>query len=375
MIPSFPGDGNNGSPPPSGPGAPAALAWPEHAEPLAAWADEKLVNRRDCWGAYTPSSPTTRPAKCLRGKVVLSREHLVRHFVGRCREDVVGLHSTSPMNTSKWGALDIDAHGEMLTAGAVNFRAALAWYGELVRRGFHPLLTDSNGKGGFHLMVLLSEPVPTPRVHAFLKQLLADHGRHGMAVPPECFPKQPAVAPPGQPGQYGNWLRLPGRHHTRDHWSRFWNGTRWLAGAEAVEYLLAQTGDPVALVPELPPPEPSRPARLRTAHYHGSGGRLGRRIAAYVAKLPTGLGEGMGRDDVAFGLAAFLARDLALSDEIALAWLERWDQHNAVRKGAAALAEILQNATRYGRNSVGSGLRPEIRRGHVLLTATTGGRR
>jgi hypothetical protein len=50
-----------------------------------------------------------------------------------------------------------------------------------------------------------------------------------------------------------------------------------------------------------------------------------------------------------------LVRDMALADDVALAWLCRWDSGNTPPKGEAALQEILANARRYGRNAVGCG--------------------
>jgi hypothetical protein len=306
--------------------------------------------------------------------VFLTEAHLARHFAGRRREDIMGLHFTSPDNTSRAGALDIDHHGPTSTAPEVNWKAALAWYVDLVSRGFRPLLTASNARGGYHLLVIFADPAPTRRVFHFLNSLVADHARHGMGTAPELFPKQPSVAPPGNPGQYGNWLRLPGRHHTDEgHWSRLWNGERCLDGTEAFEFILALTGDPIDLLPESPPPEPPRPTRARPHYRYDAGDGLARRIAAYMARLPAGLGEGAGRDDVAYHFASFLARDLALSDEICLAWLERWDGNNAVRKGAAVLTEILSNARKYGRAEVGSGLGAAAWGKHMILTARSGG--
>jgi hypothetical protein len=366
-----------------------AAAWAAGAGQLAEWTWERLVNRVDVWGAYRRpediakkivledgtkvvlGSQTTRPALPRRGQVFLTRGVLARHFAGRYRSDILGLHSTSSDNLCRWGGLDLDRHGETGNPPEANLRAALAWHDDLVHRGFRPLLTDSNGKGGFHLLTIFNEPVLTRRVFFFLKSLVADHSKYGMPASPETFPKQVAVASPGQPGQFGNWLRLPGKHHTRDHWSRVWDGSRWLDGAAAVEFILALTGDPPDLVPKVPPPEPVCPVRIHVPHRHEGGDNLARRIAAYLAKLPTGLGEGTGRDDIAYGFAAFLTRDLDLSDEIARAWLERWDRLNLVPKGTAALAEILANARKYARNPVGCGLSlppPSGRGGHRPIT-------
>ena len=44
---------------------------------------------------------------------------------------------------------------------------------------------------------------------------------------------------------YGNWIRLPGKHHKRHHWSRIYDlkTGRWLEGEDAVQYLVAVAGD------------------------------------------------------------------------------------------------------------------------------------
>jgi hypothetical protein len=357
------------------PGSDPGIAWRNAADRLAAWA-ERFVNRWDCWGGYRPPEewgrPFTRPdgttgelGQTTTRKGQLVRGVLVRHFRGRCRADLMGLHSTAPNNTSRWGAVDVDWHGSTSTAPAINLRAAMAWYGVLVGMGFHPLLVDSNGKGGFHLWALVAGVIPTSRLYHFLRRLVADHARHGMAVPPETFPKQPEVRslPDGRPG-YGNWLRLLGKHHTSNHWSRVWDGVRWLDGAAAVDYVLSRTGDPPSLIPDMSPPV----APLVRPHRHVScgepRGNLSARIAAYLRRLPN-LAAGQGRDDVAYHFAAFLAIDLDLADDVCLAWLERWDSGNCPPKGEARLAEILANARRYGRNAVGCGRSsPAPRRRH-----------
>jgi hypothetical protein len=103
----------------------AGLAWGGSAEALSDWAWRRLINRRDFWGGYA-TGQVTFPAKHLRGHVLLSRPLLTRHFIGRRREDIIGLHSTSPENTSRWGALDIDHHGPGSAAPEVNRQAALS---------------------------------------------------------------------------------------------------------------------------------------------------------------------------------------------------------------------------------------------------------
>src|SRR5262249_41801425 len=153
----------------------------------------------------------------------------------------LGLHTASADNLSKGGALDIDWHGPESTAPETNLRGAVAWFGALSDRGFRPLLTESNGRGGYHLRVLLADTGPADRLYSFLKRLAADHQQHGFPTSPEHFPKQPDVRRCQQ--GFGNWLRLPGRHHKRAFWSRVWDGDRWLAEHDAIDFMLALTGD------------------------------------------------------------------------------------------------------------------------------------
>lgn len=339
-----------------------ATAWTFRRYELAAWAWERLVNRTDAWGGYRPweevgkeyvkangTKDTLKPQTTRKGQLTLS--HLARHFGARDRADLIGLHSTSLENTSLWGAVDIDWHGPTSAPAEVNWIAAHAWYVRRVSLGLHPLLTDSNGVGGFHLRILLAEPVPTPRVFPFLQSLIHDHSRYGICRPPETFPKQPRLCPTADgKGQYGNWLRLPGRHPTREHFSRVWDGRCWLTDHPAIDFLLSLRGDsPSLLPPEVPPQPPKPPRRVRLANTEGP---LANRIAAYLRRLPN-LGEGQGRDDVAFKFAAWLVRDLALAEDVALAWLIRWDLGNNPPKGETVLREILGNALRYGRNPIG----------------------
>ncbi len=192
-----------------------ATAWYDRAPDLAAWTEERLVVRRDAYGAYTPperrgqtytrrdgTTATVPQSYTAKGKV--TRALLVRHFRGQRPEHVIGLHSTSTANTCLAARLDIDAHGDTGNDPAANLRAALAWDRCLRRIGFRPLLNGSNGKGGYHLSALLVEPVPAARVYAFLQWLTDDYAEHGLPVRPETFPKQAGI----REGGYGNWLRV-----------------------------------------------------------------------------------------------------------------------------------------------------------------------
>lgn len=331
-------------------------AWRSRAEDLAGWASRRLVNRVDVWGSYGEAGSWTAPAVKDRGRQQLTLGLLRQHFTGR----TIGLHSTSPDNTSLWGAVDVDAHDGGRADPEANLAAALAWYERLAALGFRPLLTDSNGRGGFHLRVLFADPVPTPEVFALLHWLTSDHQAHGLEVRPESFPKQPQI----RPGGFGNWLRVPGRHHKRDHWSTVWDGSRWLEGAGAVETILRLTGEPAELVPpearQLP--DPPRPRVMAGRAYYGSAASLPptvdglvRRITAYLERLPN-LGAGEGRHKVAFGFAAWLVRDLGVDDHAAVLWLNAWDLGNTPPMGLEELVEVVACAREYGHNPVGCGL-------------------
>jgi hypothetical protein len=354
-----------------------AKEWATNAKSLADWTWRHLVNRIDAWGGYwrteTEEGPktqlTTRPHPRDRGKIYLSEQILANHFAATDIRFVIGLHSTSPGNTSRWGAVDVDWHGERSTAPQVNLSAALHWYSRLQALGFRALLEDSNGAGGYHLLVVFHEPVATAKVFAFMQWLVGDHAIFGLPTSPETFPKQPRI----KPGRYGNWLRSPGRHHTRTHWSRIWDGSSWLNGKEAVRFILALQGNDPGLIP-VEALTPKVTVRLtvptkRRVFVQRSGNYVAARIRAYLFKLPSGLGEGQHRDDFGYTFAAFLVRDLHLSDAEAMPWMEEWDARNAVPKGAACLEKLLASAHAYGRHPYGSGLRDSHTLAHIRCGA------
>src|SRR5262245_32917716 len=82
-------------------------AWAARADALAGGAGERHVNRTDVWGGYAKDGQLTLPAKGRRGRDTLTRDTLARHFRATERAHVVGLHSTSPDNTSRWACIDI----------------------------------------------------------------------------------------------------------------------------------------------------------------------------------------------------------------------------------------------------------------------------
>ena len=236
-----------------------ATEWRQRAPELAIWTMKRLVNRTDVWGRYlakryrkskegTINNAITAPFREERGKVFLNAESLEKHFKTRSTGGILGVHSSSSDRTSRWFAIDIDLHDadDLAVSREGNFAAAKYWQQKLMDIGFDPLLMDSNGRGGFHLMVVFDQPMETASVHQFAKRLIEDYPKRGLDVSPEVFPGKTKW------NHYGNWLRLPGRHHTHEHFTKIWNDEpwddqEWLEGHEAIDRILGTHAAPIEL--------------------------------------------------------------------------------------------------------------------------------
>lgn len=227
----------------------AANAWASAADALAAWTFEHLVNRTDVYGKYlrlsarSDGSSITMPVRKDRGKAFLTQHVIARHYRLQKPEQTVGLHSTNSDDMSRWLAFDVDLHvpDNVNQKAAANLEVARRLAGWLAARGFDVRIEDSNGAGGYHVWCLFAAPMPSKAVHSLGRRALRELSLLGQV---EMFPKQPSVGK-----GFGNWLRLPGRHHDgRAHWSRFLDGDRWVEGAEAVTHWLATPlNDPALL--------------------------------------------------------------------------------------------------------------------------------
>jgi len=176
---------------------------------------------------------------------VVDHALLERHFHATRADDIVGAHTLSPGpdGTGLYIAIDIDKHKADDSADPENNLeyAMMVWH-RLVGLGFHPVLYPSNGKGGYHVVVFFACPVPGATLYRLAKWVARDHATYRVPTV-ETFPKQPCAR------EYGNWIRLIGRHHTREHWPDVWNGSGWLSGEDAVAYVLGLVGDDPALIP------------------------------------------------------------------------------------------------------------------------------
>ncbi len=167
---------------------------------------------------------------------------------------------------------DIDAHDETADP-ELNFQYALTKYKQLRGLGLHPLLEDSNGSGGYHVWTIFDTQIHGTNAFSFGRWLVRDldairakpeeertkNEQRLATLTVEVFPKQQSL----EKGGFGNQLRLPGKHHKRNHWSRIWEGTKWLEGRDAAEYILSL---PLSSSEKIPssarsyvPPKPSSP--------------------------------------------------------------------------------------------------------------------
>jgi P4 family phage/plasmid primase-like protien len=231
-------------------------AWAKRAQELAGHFWRRWVNRADCFGRYYAKHGKYHQATA---KDPLTQELLIRHCKARETADVLGIHTTvfEPVDghpdggkcLARWPCVDIDHHGPGEPSGATE-RAAMAWHDVAAGLGLEPLLLDSNGNGGFKLYILFAEPILTARARRLARWLTRDWQDHGLAAQPECFPKQDKIGPPGSgQGSFGNWVRLPGRHYKRDHWTRVWDGSDWATGDAAIDLILQHAGISPLLLP------------------------------------------------------------------------------------------------------------------------------
>lgn len=233
---------------------PESNAWHRNADRLTRWAETRIVNRRDAWGAYGRDGGTfTAPALDRRGREFLNHNRIVNHFCGR---GSIGVHAISTTNTCLWIGFDIDAHNAEADPAA-NLMTACRIVDAANAAGLEAIVEDSNGRGGFHVWILFSEAIASDVAYRLARYI----ARRACAVGVECFPKQPEVT---AEKRFGNWLRLPGKHHKRDHWSRFYDQAteRLLGGEDAVGALLNSPVNAPSIFDCLLPVLPTTPKRV-----------------------------------------------------------------------------------------------------------------
>ncbi len=203
--------------------------WSENAEALADFAQARIFVRHDVYGVTPPDG------KRFTAHELLTRETIVSHFQGQIN---IGAFLVSPENTCKCFIGDIDAH-EDTSSPDLNLERVNLIVETLAEFNLFPLVCDSDGKGGFHVREFFKKPVPS-EVAYWLGIFINDRLESAGLPKVEFFPKQPKVK---NETPYGNWVRLPGRHHKRDNYTRVWKYGKWLDGIWAAKAIIEIAGD------------------------------------------------------------------------------------------------------------------------------------
>jgi hypothetical protein len=244
---------------------PQSLTWTEQAPRLAHWTRQRLINRDDVWQVYVPPRKRTNGEETRTLVGQLTDKQITAHYAANDPAQVIGLASSSDSRTSLWLAVEVERHGkdDPVTPG-VNFQAALRWHEMLQTVGLDPILEEIDGVGGYRLLVLFGEPAPVDQVAAASRQLVGGYGNFGLHCAPRILPDPSA-------SDDDLWLRLPGRHPSRDHFSRVWGGSQWLGPEATIEMMVERKPGSASLLRQPRPkvtrhlsavePRPSAPKR------------------------------------------------------------------------------------------------------------------
>ncbi len=100
---------------------------------------------------------------------------------------------------------------------------------------------DSDGRAGRHFWLRFDQPIPADLALRLGRHLV--RGATGSHI--DLFPNGTPRAGLAFPG---GLLRLPGKHHKKKHWSRFYCEGRYLEGDEAVQAVLSMPANSVELI-------------------------------------------------------------------------------------------------------------------------------
>ena len=249
------------------PEAVIGLAWSTHNEELATWAMNMFLLRHDGHGRYRTmkeiknhrfmygdredyeplGEQTTIKISKDKDRRLIIWMALCLHFSPSQRSDIIGLlcylpdyrDKANPRYLTRSLGIDIDNHKDDNHDAINNFYFAITVFKRLRKLGYHPILTDSNHRGGFHIEVSFDSLVECWKSRAIGLFVTADWALYGFTNPVEVFPKSI-----GETEKHvGGWLRMVGHHHKRPHWSMVWDMDlpAWLDGGPAVDYLLHHT--------------------------------------------------------------------------------------------------------------------------------------
>lgn len=239
--------------------------WVTRAKECAK-ASIRWVCRKDRYGFYLPAGSLTSVEE-KDGELTL--KGLEEHYKGI---QIKGIHTGEPINQkSFFCAGDFDfkpKEMESMSPQEIQVKRqnilfdVLKISDRLDELHIHHLIEDSNGVGAIHLWIPFWEGIHLSDSYEFIKYLIEYAGRPDYNY--EAFPKQAELTLTGK-GSCGNWIRLPSKHHSRNHWSRFYNKAAgaWLDSKTTVQWWLNILDNPAEVIENfiatLPPPVPESP--------------------------------------------------------------------------------------------------------------------
>ncbi len=236
----------------------AVNPWGGLADVLADWTLSRIVVRKDVYGI------TSHVGKRFTGHDILTKDLLIQHYQGL---ENIGAHLISPENSCKCLIADVDAHDDSADP-EINWQCVNLIVDTLGQFDLHPLVCDSNGKGGYHVREFFKKPVASQVAYWLGQQIRARLKAAGLPDV-EVFPKQDDVT---IQTPYGSWVRLPGKHHKRDHYTRVYDPKTglWPEGEAAIRALVRVAGDaPKKLLDGFNAQLPAKPARTTQAAADG----------------------------------------------------------------------------------------------------------
>ena len=292
-------------------------AWAEHAAELTKWACRCLYVRDNAYPAWVKEVNDWR---CVHKD--LTEDVFRNHFHGTT---TIGTYTLGRDSKCLYVGWDIDHHDGDPGDPAANWRYARILFRWLTRMGANPLVEDSNGSGGYHVWLRFDDRILGSVAHSVATWLV----RHCPAgIHAEAFPKQPNL---NETRRYGNQMRLPGKHHKRDHWSRFFDGEKWLEGDEACRWLLNWKATDISVFPRRArefvqvAPSPA-PTDTDTPPVQPDQDEATVQARRYLAKVPgTQSGQGQARQR-ACRLSMFVVHGFALATETAVEVLTEWGE-------------------------------------------------
>ncbi len=233
------------------------IPWVDRALELATWSLTHNVVRTDAYLEHFIDEESKLDRRWVNQPLTLER--IARHFRAATQEDVkrgdiislaaLALDSSGISSVARELTIDVDCHDAVKGKPAATQQAALAWYEAAKKIGFSPILENSS-VNSYHLRIVFNQDVEAGKVRTLGLWITRDWKDHGLACPPEIFPKSDMLNGPGLPGSYGTPIRLFGRCPKYEFWSAIYNCSKWLNDNESIEIILNTNGDDPGLIPD-----------------------------------------------------------------------------------------------------------------------------